>query len=170
MNKPGIITQPHKVLLSLGANLGDSQSTILKAVNILVEDLIIGDIKLSSFYRSEPVGYKDQDWFVNAAITGMTNLIPIELFDACKSIELVLGRKHREKWHQREIDIDIILFGEEVVDTESLLIPHPRMHERRFVLLPSAEIAPDMKHPIYNMKITQLLNQCSDTSTVQRID
>ncbi len=151
-----------RILLSLGANLGDRFDTIEGAVATMIEQNIIANPVLSSFYESEPVGYEEQPSFINCALVGFTTLQPKELFNHIKLIEKYFGRKDRPRWHERELDIDIILFGDLIIQDEDLIIPHPRMSERRFVLLPAHEIASDMIHPYLNKTITELYKECND--------
>lgn len=144
-----------RILLALGANLEPRRERIEEAMRLLELEALT-DTRRSSMYATEPVGYTDQPDFLNAAITGTTSLGAEELFSICKDIERRIGRQHRDQWREREIDIDIILYGVQVIDTPLLTIPHPRMHERAFVLDPAAEIAPDMLHPVLGTTIGQL--------------
>lgn len=154
------------VLLSVGSNVGDRHRNIELAFELLVEKQILTNAVMSSYYETEPVGILDQDWFLNVAIAGSTKLCSDDLLLACKEIELQIGREKRKRWHKREIDIDIILFGNEVVNTEELQIPHPRLYKRRFVLLPANEIAAKSRVPTFDMTIEELLSECNDTSKV----
>lgn len=154
------------VLLSLGSNVGDRYENINKAIEKLSQDGIIYNLKTSKFYETEPVGYKEQGWFLNCSVSGYTNLDSIELFKKCKEIEKELGRKKRARWHEREIDIDILLYSDLIFHSDLLTIPHPRMHERKFVLVPSAEIAPNAIHPLLHSTIKDLLEKCQDNSKV----
>lgn len=154
------------VLLSLGANLGDRYAALRVAVELLQSNHILTDVTMSSVYETEPVGYKDQPAFLNCSVAGFTELPAAQFHQATKTIEREIGRMRREKWHEREIDIDILTFGEEVHDTELLHIPHPRMNERKFVLVPTAEIAPDVLHPTAKATMSELLAACADTAEV----
>ncbi len=158
------------VLLSLGSNIGDRERGINDAVRLLKDSGALYGIRKSSFYETEPVGYHDQDWFVNIAVSGYTGLPLNNLMQCIKSIEYSLGRVIRKKWAEREIDIDILLFGNEVVDIEKITVPHPRMHQRRFVLEPAAEIAGSLIHPAFGLTINELLAQCSDESAVKAME
>ncbi len=140
-----------KVLLSLGSNLNDRKANILSAIELMKLSGALTDVEVSSFYETAPVGVTDQPGFLNIAVAGLTSLLPSELLPVLKGIEKQIGRIERERWHEREIDIDIILYGTHVFLSEDICIPHPRAVERRFVLVPSAEIAGDMLHPIENM-------------------
>lgn len=154
------------VLLSLGANLGDRYAALRVAVELLQSNHILTDVTMSSVYETEPVGYKDQPAFLNCSVAGFTELPAVQFHQATKTIEREIGRLRREKWHEREIDIDILTFGEEVHDTELLHIPHPRMNERKFVLVPTAEIAPYVLHPTAQATMSELLAACADTAKV----
>lgn len=158
-----------KVLLSIGSNLGDSSAVINEAIAIIAEGGFLSNIILSSLYHTDPVGFTDQPQFTNAAITGETTLCPHHLLDNLKQVERLLGRIPRKQWHEREIDIDIILFGDQIVNEEDIQIPHARMHERNFVLVPSAEIAPELINPQTGLTITEMLAQCQDESSVLKI-
>ena len=157
------------VLLSIGANLGHRRDTIEKAIELLKSSNSLSNIKTSSFYETEPFGITDQPWFVNVAISGYTNQSLNSLIQFCKSIEYSLGRKIRKKWHQREIDIDIIFFGDLTKETQKLTIPHAEMQDRRFVLEPAAEIAGDFLHPKLKVSINHLLEICPDKSEIRNM-
>ncbi len=159
-----------RILLSLGANLGDRFDTIEGAVATMIEQKIIHSPLLSSFYESEPVGYEEQPSFINCALVGSTTLQPKELFNHIKLIEKYFGRKERPRWHERELDIDIILFGDMVIQDNDLIIPHPRMCERSFVLLPASEIASDMIHPYLNKTVTDLYEECNDNHGIYAVN
>lgn len=154
-----------RVLLSLGSNLEPRAERIAAAVEALSQN-VLTDVLRSQLYATEPVGFVDQPEFLNVAIVGNTTLTPEELFAACKSVEGVIGRQHRERWREREIDIDILLFGDMMFWNEQLTIPHPRMKDRRFVLEPAAEIAPSMVDPSTKRTIAELLAACADHSRV----
>ncbi len=130
----------HRAYLSLGANLGDPAQTVSRAFVAL--DRIGTVVKRSGLYRSQPWGNADQPEFVNAAALLETDRTPQELLHALQSIETALGRKRRERWGPRELDIDILTYDDDVIDEPGLHIPHPYMWERAFVLVPLAEIDP----------------------------
>lgn len=153
---------------SLGANLGDRLGSLQCAVQILVDQLLT-DAICSPVFETEPVGYKDQPAFFNCALTGFTSASPAEILQVIHFAELQIGRQIRPRWHEREIDIDLLLLGDLLIKQGDLLIPHPRMNERLFVLTPLAMIAPDMIYPGMELSIQQLLAQCPDKSALQII-
>jgi 2-amino-4-hydroxy-6-hydroxymethyldihydropteridine diphosphokinase len=157
------------VLLSIGSNLGDSNKIISEAVDLLYDSEMLSHIKLSSFYESEPFGFSGQPWFINIAVSGYTTHTVFELIEFIKSIEYLLGRQQRETWHEREIDIDIMLYGNLKLDSKKLTIPHTQMEFRRFVLVPSAEIAGNIIHPVLNKTINTMLEECKDMSIVNLV-
>ena len=147
--------------LSLGSNLGDRAAYIERALELLaVPDLRI--VRRSAFYETEPRDLKAQPWFLNIAAEIETPLFPRQLLSRVEKIEKELGRKRIVDKGPRTIDIDILLFGRFVVDTPDLAIPHRRMHERRFVLEPLAELVPDLRHPIFKKTMRELLASVKD--------
>lgn len=160
----------HEVLLSLGANIGERETTIARALKLIAASRGIDLLRVSSLYKTSPVGYLDQPAFINAAALIRTTRTPERLLSRLRAIERALGRVRRVRWHEREIDIDILLYGNAVVDDVYLHIPHREMHKRRFVLEPSAEIAPDAVHPTLDARIRELLARCDDPASVERID
>ncbi|PEL10038.1 2-amino-4-hydroxy-6-hydroxymethyldihydropteridine diphosphokinase [Bacillus sp. AFS017336] len=126
--------------LSLGTNIGDREGFLTKAIKELVEHSDIQVEQISSIYETDPVGYVDQDPFLNLVIKISTNLTPLQLLDVTQGIENSLGRKRELRWGPRTIDLDILLFNHENIEVENLRIPHPRMFERSFVLIPLNEI------------------------------
>lgn len=157
------------VLLSLGANIGDKKSTLDSAVQTLTELGVISQLVKSSYYGTEPYGVKDQPWFINICVCGLTQLSPAELLDKCKSIEQMYGRQERERWHERELDIDIIFYGKETVETEKLTIPHREYTKRNFVLVPAAEIAGNYIPPMSEVNLSEIVKQCDDCSKIEKI-
>jgi 2-amino-4-hydroxy-6-hydroxymethyldihydropteridine diphosphokinase len=144
------------VYLSLGSNLGDRARNLEAAIERLCS---IGEVAaVSSFYETEPVGNLHQPWFLNCAVRLRTEKMPRQLLAAVMAIEQALGRKRSVAKGARTIDIDILLFGRFVVNVPSLTIPHPALHQRRFVLEPLAEIAPALRHPIFRRTIHELLD------------
>ena len=167
MNKPdNNNTNEIYTLLSLGSNLNDKKENLELAVKYLRISGALRDIKISSYYETEPVGYKNQGWFLNIAVEGYTTLPLYNLIQLCKSIEYLMGREVKERWASRIIDLDILLYGDKKLKEQNLTVPHPRMHERRFVLEPAAEIAGSQIHPEFGTSISTLLENCTDDSKV----
>jgi 2-amino-4-hydroxy-6-hydroxymethyldihydropteridine diphosphokinase len=142
------------VYLSLGSNIGDRAANLNAAIDRL---RVLGEVvAVSSFYETEPVEFIAQAWFLNCAVALDTEKTPRQLLAGILDIEQQLGRRRGRKKGPRIIDLDILLFGNSIVDDPGLTIPHPAMHERRFVLEPLAEIAPDALHPVLNRTIQKL--------------
>lgn len=130
----------HKAFLSFGSNIGNSKENILRGYKFLEENDQINILNKSSFYQTKPVGYLKQQDFVNSVLKIETNLSAYDLLQVCQSIEKMLKRERIIRWGPRTIDVDILLFDNMINDDEKLIIPHPRMHERAFVLVPLKEI------------------------------
>lgn len=151
--------------ISLGANLGDRLNQLQQAVEMLKAHEQITVRAVSSFYETKPVGVTDQPDFINAVVKLETSLQPMELLEAVQSVEQALGRERKEKWGPRIIDLDILLYENEVIESESLVLPHPRMTERGFVLLPLEEICPDLILPD-GRSIREYREKLSDTESI----
>ncbi|MCX7929724.1 MAG: 2-amino-4-hydroxy-6-hydroxymethyldihydropteridine diphosphokinase [Chlorobi bacterium] len=149
-------TISEKVLLALGSNLGNRLGYLCAAATLLDTEGIISDAACSSVYETVPVGYHQQPMFLNCCIAGATQLDPFELQRRLKDVEMHLGRQLRPRWHEREIDIDIVLYGTHIIATETLIIPHPGATERAFVLLPASEIVPNWIHPVTGCTVAEL--------------
>ena len=151
----------------MGSNIGDRESNIAQAISILEVSQDIDNITNASFYLTEPMYNKEQEYFINTVVGLETVLKPFELLDLIKNIESMLGRKQQKKKNMpRTIDIDILVHGESVMETEELIIPHPHIIHRKFVLIPFDEIAPDYKIPLINSSVHELLVNCKDQSFV----
>jgi 2-amino-4-hydroxy-6-hydroxymethyldihydropteridine diphosphokinase len=133
--------------ISLGSNIGNRYDYLSKAIEYLTKHPKIQLVNTSSVYETDPVGYEDQDLFLNMVIEIQTEWSPLELLDFCLKVELELGRKREIVWGPRTIDLDILLYNQENIKSEKLIIPHPRMLERNFVMIPLSEIKPDIIIP-----------------------
>ena len=144
--------------LCLGSNIGDKVSYLQQAVKMLTANGLVTVVRSSAFYETEPWGNKNLDWFVNSVIEVKTKLSPHELLDLCKNIEIQMGREKTssKEYEARKIDIDIIFYGDLIIDEQDLKIPHEHMHERAFVIVPLLELIPDYEHPKYNKSLEQL--------------
>lgn len=145
------------VLIGFGGNQGDSEVICRDAVRRLSQWDGFRVLAVSSLYRTEPIGHLDQEWFVNGVILGETTLEPSDLLAALLTVESRFGRVRTVRWGPRTLDLDVIFYGDRVVDLENLRIPHPRAHERRFVLEPAAELIPDFVHPVLGLSVRELL-------------
>ena len=152
--------------LSLGSNLGNREQNLRGAIR---QASALGRlVAVSSFYQTEPVEFTDQPWFLNCVIALETATQPAQLMAELLRIEHEMGRQRVLKKGPRSIDIDILLFGDDVVNTPELTIPHPAMARRRFVLEPLAEIAPELRHPLLGKTVRELLAELSPGQTVKR--
>ena len=158
----------HKtVYLSLGSNLGDRRANLNSAIGELGK---LGKVEaISSFYETEPVEFISQPWFVNCAVKLTTEKMPKQMLSAVLGIEQRMGRRRTQNKGPRVIDVDILLFGNSVIDTSGLTIPHPAMHERRFVLEPLAEIAPEVRHPVLKRTIRELRDSLPAGQAVRKM-
>ena len=154
------------VYLSLGSNVGDRAGNLSDAIAALPA-AGVNVTKVSAFYETAPVDYLEQDWFVNCALQAATELPPLDLLQALRRIEEQMGSKKLVPKGPRLIDIDVLLYGDQIVDTAELQVPHPRMHLRRFVLVPLNEIAPTARHPLLNLSVAELLARSPDKSQVR---
>jgi len=143
--------------IALGSNLGDREANIKKAFDALKERIQI--VKTSSIYETKPMYVEDQGWFLNCAAKIETNLAPEELLKFLKSIEQKLGRKTVKRNGPRTIDLDILFYGDQILKEDDLQVPHPKIGERPFVLVPLAEIAPNLIHPVNKKTIIAMLSE-----------
>jgi 2-amino-4-hydroxy-6-hydroxymethyldihydropteridine diphosphokinase len=157
-----------RVFLSLGSNLGSRLSNISEAIRCL-ESSSIRVLRCSSVYQTEPVDVKSQNSFINIACEVATQLELNSLLDACELAEKALGRARKGDNAPRIIDIDILFYGEAIVQSSRLRVPHPRLSQRRFVLVPLAEIAPEFRHPVTGATVHTLLEHCPDHSSVEKV-
>ena len=154
------------VYLSLGSNIGNRQGNLDKALDLLSQRLRVGQV--SSIYDTEPVGNINQPRFLNLVCQAYTRLAPTELLALAKGIESKLGRAPGKSNAPRPIDIDILFYGDQAIETPELVIPHPRLTKRAFVLIPLAEIAPELVHPVSGKTIRELLQGVTETQGVLR--
>lgn len=153
----------HTAYISIGSNVGESIENCKKAVSSLKEKESIQLEQTSMFYETEPVDYANQAWFINAVVQINTSLEPVELFNYLKLIEKQAGRDEDGiRFGPRVLDMDIIFYDNMVLESSDLVIPHPRMHNRRFVLRPLCDINPDFVHPVLKKSMTDLLAELPD--------
>ncbi len=155
------------VYLSLGSNVGDRAKNLRGAIAALA-NARVHVVRISSLYETEPLDYLDQPWFLNCAVQVETELGALELLHALRGIEAQMGSKKLIAKGPRLIDMDILLYGNEVIDTPELQVPHPRMHLRRFVLQPLAEIAPNVRHSVSGLRASEMLDRTPDKSAVRK--
>jgi 2-amino-4-hydroxy-6-hydroxymethyldihydropteridine diphosphokinase len=159
----------HIAYIGIGSNVGDKAHQCKRAISEISK---IDRHKLlaeSSLFKTKPVGYASQDWFVNGVIKIETEMEPLELFRILKTIELQLGRTRTFRWGPRSIDLDILFFDDEEVRTEELQIPHPRLHERQFVLIPLVEIDRQLVHPTLKKTVGKLLEELKEDQGVEKL-
>ncbi|MCC6502162.1 MAG: 2-amino-4-hydroxy-6-hydroxymethyldihydropteridine diphosphokinase [Deltaproteobacteria bacterium] len=149
--------------IAIGSNLGDRIANVKKAVLRAADEVKATLVLLSSFYETEPWGMKEQGAFVNAVMGVETELTPAALLAHLKSVEAGMGRQETERWGPRTIDLDIIFYGDLVVGEDGLTIPHPSAHERAFVMVPLAEIAPEFKHPVLGRTVSEIAGSLDKT-------
>ncbi len=157
--------------IGIGSNLGDKLNNCLKAIDLIDRTPGCNVVARSHFFKTEPVGVEGQDWYVNCVISLSTCLSVQNLLKVLQALEAGMGRKRKKKWASRTIDMDILFFGESVINRKDLIIPHPLMHLRRFALVPMAQLAPDLRHPVFGKTIAELLDLLADEKqTVIRLE
>jgi len=157
------------ITILLGGNIGNTQQFILDAERLLVEQL--GPIQLSSsIYKSEPWGFLSSQWFLNKTIVIQSELQALQVLGICQEIENSLGRKRGNTigYESRPIDIDILFFNNDIINEPTLIIPHPKLHLRRFTLLPLHEIMHDFVHPVLKETIVEIINECEDNGVCRK--
>jgi len=152
--------------IGIGSNIGSPLKNCQRSIILIEEHARIKVIARSSFYETEPIGPTDQNWFVNAVVEISTEMEAIPLLDALLAIEIEMGRIRNVKWGPRKIDLDILLYGKSVIKNDRLVIPHPEMIKRLFVLTPLAELAPDLIHPTENKTIQEILSHLPEDKKV----
>lgn len=156
------------IFLSLGSNIGDREKNLRMAIAALA-DAKVRVTRVSSFYETEPVDLREQPWFLNCVVQAETDALPVDLLHALRGIESRMGSKKLVAKGPRLIDLDILLYGEETINTPELQVPHRRMLLRKFVLVPLAEIAPSLTHASWKGSVSQLLAHLSDSSVVRKL-
>jgi len=157
----------NKAYIALGSNIGDRYETLLEAIKRLVIESDIELVNYSSIYETDPVGYEDQDLFLNMVIEVITTLNPFQLLERCLNTEQELGRKREIRWGPRTIDLDILLYNQENIVSDALIVPHPRMTERAFVMIPLMELNPDMSFIGLTKPMTALIDELPDKEGVR---
>lgn len=153
--------------ISIGSNMGDRVNFFKKAVQLLHDDKRIAIAEISSLYETDPVGYTEQNMFLNAVLKVKTSYKPEELLEKCLEVERTLGRKRETRWGPRTLDLDILLYNHENIETENLSVPHPRMLDRAFVIIPLLELDPDIMLPKMNTPLNHVLKEIKDKEGVR---
>jgi 2-amino-4-hydroxy-6-hydroxymethyldihydropteridine diphosphokinase len=163
------LTRGNIAFIGIGSNVGDKISNCKRAIAEITQHEGNRLIAQSSLYKTEPIGYTQQDWFINCVIEIETNLTAYELLNVLEGIELSMGRKRSFKWGPRIIDLDILFFNQETIQCEELMVPHPELEKRAFVLVPLCEIAGDYIHPVLKQSISQLVAQLQGEQGIEKL-
>ena len=155
--------------IGIGSNVGDKIGNCKRAIAEITKHEGNRLIAQSSLYKTEPIGYTQQDWFINCVIEIETSLTPYELLHVLEDIELSMGRKRSFTWGPRNIDLDILFFNQETIQCEGLTVPHPELEKRAFVLVPLCEIAGDYIHPLLKKSISQLVADLGNEQKVEKL-
>jgi len=157
--------------IGIGSNMADPRQKCLEAIERIGRIEGCSVTSVSGLYLTEPIGVKEQEWFINCAAGISTGLSPFDLIRNLLSIEDDMGRVRTIKWGPRIIDLDILLFGQDIINDEALSVPHPMMHLRRFVMAPMLDLAPDLIHPVLGMTMTELYREIpQDGQIVRRME
>ena len=147
--------------IGIGSNLGKPVENCLKAIQLMDDMEGCRLLGRSGFYKTEPFGVDGQEWYLNGVVSLETKRPPSNLLQGLMAIEARMGRVRKEKWEARVIDLDLLLYGDLIIDESSLKVPHPRMHERKFVLVPIVDLVPNLIHPVLGRRMIELLEDCS---------
>lgn len=157
--------------IGIGSNMGDPRRNCLDAIDRIgrLDDCKI--LSVSGLYLTEPVGVRDQEWYINGAVSISTGLTALDLIGKLMEIEANMGRVRTMKWGDRVIDLDILLFGQDIINYENLSVPHPMMHLRRFVMGPMSDLAPDLMHPVLGRTMIELFREIPvDEQSIKRVE
>lgn len=149
------------VYIGIGSNIGNRERNCLSAIEFLCNSRFFKVLRTSSLYHTEPIGFKEQRWFINCVVSGTTDVSPRELLILLKDYEKSQKRERSVKWGPRVIDLDILFYGQRVINEEGLIIPHPEIENRLFVLIPLSEIEPGFEHPVSKKRISDILSNPS---------
>jgi len=159
-----------KVILSIGSNMGERTGNCRRAIEALTAMGGVILLKESSFYETIPWGKTNQPDFINCAVLVESTLAPLNLLEKLKEIEFNIGRNHGERWGPRLIDLDLVIYGDVVMESEILTLPHRYAHERAFVMIPAAEVAPEMIHPLFRKSVREIADGFADKGEVRRVE
>ena len=159
----------HTAYIGIGSNLGNPDKNCVEAIEKLSTNNDIKIVSKSSYYQTTPIGHIEQGWFVNSVIKINTNLNPKSLLLALLNIESEMGRVRKEKWGPRLIDLDLLFYDNLILNQEGIILPHPEIQKRKFVLVPLNEIAENLTHPIQKKTVKTLLQELSDDTEVKKL-